>query len=238
MRILVVQEELSTSQEIKQGLSAKGIDSDIVHNGEDALWHVREGSYAVIILDLLLCKINGYDVCQSMRNEGIKTPILILTAKSGEYDEIESLELGADDFLRKPFSIDVLIARLQALLRRGQNIQISDTNVGPFRYNQKSRICWIDGEEVKLTKREGQVLETLLSSQGDVVSKQTLINSIWGLDFDGDPNIIDVYISYLRRKIGQGHEILETIRGVGFRLNQRPQSAPVNNDRNPKKAEY
>jgi DNA-binding response OmpR family regulator len=221
MRILIAQEELAISNIIRQGLSTKGFETDIVHNGEDALWRAREGEYIAIILDLILCKINGYDACQAIREEGIKTPILILTAKSGEYDEIESLELGADDFLRKPFSLNVLIARVQALLRRKQYIQIKDINVGPFQYDRESRICSVNNQEVKLTKREAQVLDILVRSQGKVVSKQTLIASVWGIDFDGDPNIIDVYISYLRRKIEQNNEpgILETIRGVGFRLN-------------------
>jgi len=219
MRVLIVQEEPATSLLIKQGLSAKGFDADIVHNGEDALWRAREGEYAAIVLDLILYKINGYDVCQSMRDEGIRTPILILTAKSGEYDEIESLELGADDFLRKPFSIDVLIARLQALLRRG-NIGVDQTRAGPLRYDHESRSCWVNEQEIKLTKREAQVLEYLMHSQGKVVKKQTLIHSVWGMDFDGDPNIIDVYIGYLRRKIDQtdGIKLVETIRGIGYRL--------------------
>jgi two-component system OmpR family response regulator len=222
MRILVVQEEPTTSQVIKLGLSAKGFDTDIVHNGEDALWRAREGAYAVMILDLLLSKINGYDVCLSMRDEGIKTPILILTAKSGEYDEIESLELGADDFLRKPFSIDVLIARLQALLRRG-HLEFDQTRVGPLHYDHECHSCWINEQEIKLTKREAQVLESLLLSQGKVVPKQTLIHSVWGMGFDGDPNIVDVYIGYLRRKIDQPHGIrlVETVRGVGYRLKHR-----------------
>ena len=222
MRVLIVQEESATSEVIRQGLSAKGFDSDIVHNGEDALWRVREGEYVAIVLDLILHKINGYDVCQSMRDEGIKTPILILTAKSGEYDEIESLELGADDFLRKPFSIDVLIARLQALLRRG-HLQLNQTSVGPLRYDHECRSCWINNQEVKLTKREAQVLEFLILSQGKVVPKQTLIHSVWGMDFEGDSNIIDVYIGYLRRKIDQPHgiKLVETVRGIGYRLNYR-----------------
>lgn len=221
MRVLVVQEELATSEVIKQGLSAKGFDSDIVCNGEDALWRVREGEYVAIVLDLILCKINGYDVCQAMRDEGIKTPILILTAKSGEYDEIESLELGADDFLRKPFSIDVLIARLQAMLRRGRHIESHLISVGPLRYDAECRNCWINEQEIKLTKREAQVLESLMLAQGKVVAKQTLIHSVWGLDFDGDPNIIDVYIGHLRRKIDQpyGIKLFETVRGIGYRLN-------------------
>jgi len=222
MRVLVVQEEPATSRAIKQGLLAKGFDSDIVHNGEDALWRAREGEYAAIVLELLLSKINGYDVCQSMRDEGIRTPILVLTAKSGEYDEIESFELGADDFLRKPFSIDVLIARLQALLRRG-HLELNQTSVGPLRYDHECRSCWINEQEIKLTKREAQVLQSLILSQGKVVPKQKLIHSIWGMDFDGDPNIIDVYIGYLRRKIDQPHGIalFETVRGVGYRINHR-----------------
>ncbi len=222
MRVLVVQEDPATSQLIKQGLAAIGFEADIAHNGEDALWRVREGEYATIILDLILCKIDGYDVCQSMREEGIRTPILILTAKSGENDEIESLELGADDFLRKPFSIDVLIARLLALVRRGQQVELDLINVGPLEYDHKSRSCWVSSQEIKLTKREAQVLSVLLFSKGRVVSKQSLLHSVWGMDFDGDPNIIDVYISYLRRKIRQNleQEIIETVRGVGFRINE------------------
>jgi len=222
MRVLIVQEEPAISQFIKQGLAAIGFEADIVHNGEDALWRVREGEYAAIILDLILCKIDGYDVCQSTREEGIKTPILILTTKVGEKDEIESLELGADDFLRKPFSIDVLIARLLALIRRGQQIQPDVISMGPLEYDHKSRSCWVNHKEIKLTKREAQVLSALLLSKGRVVSKQSLMHSVWGMDFDGDPNIIDVYICYLRRKIGQNleQEIIETVRGVGFRISE------------------
>jgi DNA-binding response OmpR family regulator len=222
MRVLVVQEELATTEIIKRGLLAKGFDTDIAHNGEDALWHAREGEYVAIILDLILCKINGYDVCKSMRDEGIKTPILILTKKSGEYDEIESLELGADDFLRKPFSIDVLIARLQALLRRG-HLETNLTSAGPLRYDHECQSCWVNEQEIQLTKREARILEFLIASQGRVVAKQTLIQSVWGVDFDGDPNIIDVYIGYLRRKIDHAHglKLFETIRGVGFRLHHR-----------------
>jgi len=162
MRVLVVQEEPATSRAIKQGLLAKGFDSDIVHNGEDALWRAREGEYAAIVLELLLSKINGYDVCQSMRDEGIRTPILVLTAKSGEYDEIESFELGADDFLRKPFSIDVLIARLQALLRRG-HLELNQTSVGPLRYDHECRSCWINEQEIKLTNVKHKFYNLLYS---------------------------------------------------------------------------
>ncbi len=184
------------------------------------MWRASEGDYAAIILDILLPKINGYDVCQTLRDNGIATPILMLTAKFGEYDEAEGLDIGADDFLRKPFSFVVLIARLRALLRRGKRDYREALTLGALRYNPSSHECWYDGQAVVLTRREAAVLETLLRAGDEVVPKQRLIHQVWGMDFDGDPNIVDVYVGYLRRKIDRTHgrTVLITVRGVGYRL--------------------
>ncbi len=221
MRILIAQEDSNIASRINICLSAEGFGTDVITDGETALWHATEGDYAAVILDVVLSKLNGYDVCQIMRNSGIKTPVLILTHKTKIGDEIQALETGADDYLRIPFSSSVLIARIKALLRRSQNVNLlSDLCFGSLCYNQKNRKFFFNETEIKLTIRESAVLELLLQANGDVVSKQALIKQIWGIDFSGDPNIVDVYIGYVRRKlcINCNSNFIETVRGVGYRL--------------------
>ena len=220
MRILVAQHDLNIASKIKRGLLAEDFDVDIATDGNTTFWFAKEGSHSVIVLDIILSKVNGFDVCQMIRDNGIITPILMLTMKATTDDEIDSLETGADDFLRIPFSMPVLIARVRALLRRVYQETIDTISFGPFCYDRKVRQCVVDNHEILLTKREGQILELLILAKGNVVPKQTLINQIWGIDFDRDPNIIDVNIGYLRRKIQVGFEgnVLQTVRGVGYRL--------------------
>lgn len=220
MRVLIVEDERAIAAAVERGLRMEGYDVDVAMDGRDGLWRAREGDYAAIILDILMPEMNGYEVCRALREEGNITPILMLTAKSSEYDVAEGLDTGADDFLSKPFSFIVLMARLRALLRRGRKPHFEELASGGLRYNPTSRQCSFDGESVRLTGREAAVLEVLLRAGGEVVPKQTLLRQVWGMDFDGDPNIVDVYISYLRRKIDQPHgkRLLNTVRGVGFRL--------------------
>jgi DNA-binding response OmpR family regulator len=220
MRVLLVEDECAIATAVERGLQAEGFDVDVAADGMDGLWRAREGDYAAIILDILMPKMNGFDVCQALRNEGIVTPILMLTAKSSEYDVAEGLDRGADDFLSKPVSFIVLMARLRALLRRGRKLYFEELTLGSLRYNPTNRHCWFDDQPVSLTGREAAVLEVLLRALGEVVPKETLIHRVWGMDFEGDPNIVDVYVGYLRRKIDHvyGQQLLVTVRGVGYRL--------------------
>lgn len=220
MRLLVAQEELETSVNIEQHLLAEGFDVDIATDGEIVLKWAKQSSYSAIILDILLSKVNGYDICQSLRNEQNTTPIMVLTAKSGEFDEVEAFEFGADDFMRKPFSFAVLLARIRTLLQHERQGYTEVLNLGAIRYDPADYRCWYKDHPIEFTDREANVLEVLLQAQSEVVSKQTLITQVWGIDFNGDPNIADVYIGYIRRKFNRidKRKVLKTVRGVGYRL--------------------
>jgi two-component system, OmpR family, response regulator len=220
MRVLVVDDEIHLAQSLARGLTAEGFDVDIVHDGTDALWHAREHSYRAIVLDLLLPGTNGYQVCRILRAEQNWTPILMLTAKDGEYDEAEALDTGADDFLSKPFSFVVLVARLRALARRGATPRPPVLSLGDLIYDPLTRECRRGDIAVPLTTREVALLEALMRRQGEVAAKRELLNEVWGDDFDGDTNIVEVYVGYLRRKIDEpfGRHTLQTVRGYGYRL--------------------
>lgn len=222
VRILVVDDEVRLARSVARALNAEGFEADIVHDGADALWQAGEVDYAAIILDIMLPGRNGYEVCRDLRAAGNETPILMLTAKLGEYDEAEALDTGADDYLRKPFSMVVLIARLKALLRRGPVTAIDQIVVGDLTVDRGQLSCNFDGgETIELTPREFAVLEHLARKAPDVVPKQALIDAVWGFDFDGDPNIAEVYVGYLRRKLGR--DVVRTVRNVGYQLTgQRP----------------
>ncbi|HMC08998.1 MAG TPA: response regulator transcription factor, partial [Actinomycetota bacterium] len=198
-----------------------GFDVDVAHDGPDGLWRAREGSYDAIVLDVLLPGMHGYRVCRTLRDEGVWTPILILTAKDGEYDEAEALDTGADDFLSKPFSFVVLVARLRALLRRGVRPRPSVLAAGDLLLDPAARSCRRGGVDIALTPREFSLLEYLLRRAGEAVSKTEILEHVWDYDFEGDPNIVEVYVGYLRRKIDGpfGRRGIETVRGAGYCLN-------------------
>lgn len=218
MRILVVDDEVRLAQSIARGLAAEGFDTDVVHDGLDALWQAREVDYAAIVLDIMLPGKNGYEVCRELRSDGVATPILMLTAKDGEYDEAEGLDTGADDYLRKPFSYVVLVARLKAMLRRGSGEMTADNTVTVGQFNlDRGRLRVVRGDRTaELTPREFAVVELLARRSPDVVSKGALLDSVWGIDFGGDPNIVEVYIGYLRKKLGR--DAVRTVRGAGYQL--------------------
>jgi DNA-binding response OmpR family regulator len=220
MRILVVEDEEHLAAAVADGLTAEGFDVDVSYDGNDGLWRAREGSYDAIVLDVLLPGIHGYKVCRTLRDEGIWTPILILTAKDGEYDEAEALDTGADDFLSKPFSFVVLLARLRALIRRGAPPRPNVLTVGTLTLDPAARRVRRDETEIRLTAREFALLEFLMRKDGNVASKTEILDHVWGIDFAGDPNVVEVYVGYLRRKIDQpfGMETLQTVRGAGYRL--------------------
>src|SRR5450432_1451838 len=203
MRVLVIEDEVALAEAVRDGLMAEGFDVDAVHDGLDGLWRAREGSYDAIVLDVLLPGMHGYRVCRTLRDEGVWTPILILTAKDGEYDEAEALDTGADDFLSKPFSFVVLLARLRALFRRGAPPRPSVLEVGPLTLDPGSRTAAHAGTEIQLTAREFSLLEYLMRRDGNVASKPEILDHVWGMDFAGDPNVVEVYIGYLRRKVDQ-----------------------------------
>ena len=218
--MLVVDDEVRLAETLARGLRAEGFDVDLAHTGPDGLWRAREGSYAAIVLDVLLPGMNGYAVCRELRAGGSTTPVLMLTAKQGEHDEAEGLDLGADDFLRKPFSFVVLVARLRALLRRASSATDGVHQVGDLRVDTRRRQCRRADREVLLTGRELDLLIALVQRDGGAATKAELLAEVWGYDFDGGDNIVEVYIGYLRNKIDKpfGRASVQTIRTVGYRV--------------------
>jgi two-component system OmpR family response regulator len=220
MRILAVEDEPRLGNALKRGLQAEGFVVDVAVDGEEGLWLARERPYDAIILDILLPKLSGYRLCAALRAEGNWTPILMLTAKAGEWDEAEALDTGADDFLSKPFSYVVLVAHLRALLRRGRRARPVVLAAGDLEVDPARRLCRRGGQEIALSPREWSLLEYLMRRAGEVVSKSEIIDNVWDFDFKGDDNIVEVYIRYLRRKIDVpfGRSGIETVRGAGYRL--------------------
>jgi DNA-binding response OmpR family regulator len=220
MRVLVVEDEKRLAAGLKKGLEAEGFATDVALSGTDGLWMAREHPYGVIVLDIMLPGINGYRVCATLRDEGIWTPILMLTAKDGELDEAEALDTGADDYLTKPFSYVVLVARLRALIRREARERPAILEAGDLRFDPGSRKVWRADVEVRLTAREMALLEFLLRRKGDVLAKREILEHVWNYDFEGDPNIVEVYVRHLRNKLDRpfGRGAFETVRGAGYRL--------------------
>ncbi len=228
MRLLVIEDEVRLADALARGLRTEGFEVDIAHTGPDGLWRAQEGSYAAIVLDILLPGLNGYAVCRELRAGGNRTPVLMLTAKQGEHDEAEGLELGADDFLRKPFSFLVLVARLRALIRRATNAVDGVLAIGDLRIDPDKRRCWRGPSELVLTARELELLVALARRDGGTATKPELLAEVWGFDFDGDDNIVEVYVRYLRTKIDRpfARNSLQTVRTIGYRLVDDLQSAP------------
>lgn len=220
MRVLVVEDEVALAEGIARGLSAEGFEVTVAHDGLDGYERAREGEFDLIVLDIMLPGMNGYRVCRSLRDEEVWTPILMLTAKSGEYDEAEALDTGADDFLSKPFSFVVLVARLRALARRRTDHNLQPLELGDLVLDVVARTCHRGAVDIPLSPREFALLEALLRHRGEVISKQELLDVVWGEDFEGDPNVVEVYVGYLRRKVDRpfGRADLETVRGEGYRL--------------------
>ncbi len=220
MRILVVEDQRRLASALRRGLQAEGFVVDVAEDGEEGLWLARDRSYDAIVLDILLPKLNGYKVCAALRDERNWTPILMLSAKTGEYDEAEALDTGADDFLAKPFSYVVLVARLRALLRRGASERPRVLTAGDLTLDPAAHACRRGDAEITLSAREFSLLEFLMRRAGRVASKGEILDHVWDYGFDGDDNIVEVYIRYLRRKIDIpfGRQAIETVRGAGYRL--------------------
>ncbi|MFT7646193.1 MAG: two-component system OmpR family response regulator [Candidatus Poriferisodalaceae bacterium] len=220
MRILIVEDETTMVESLRRGLEAEGFAIDTATNGVDGLHLAREHPYDAIVLDIMLPEMNGYVVCSTLRDEDNWTPILMLTAKQGELDEAEGLETGADDYLTKPFSFVVLVARLRALLRRAGAERVAALEAGGLRLDVAGRSAHRDGVALDLTSREFAVLEQLMRRVGEVVPKTEIVEKVWDLNFDGDLNIVEVYVRSLRKKIDLpfGRAAIETVRGSGYRL--------------------
>lgn len=222
MRLLVVEDERNVAAALEAGLVAEGFGVDLAADGDSAYWMATEHAYDAIILDVMLPGRNGLKVCSDLRRAGITTPILMLTAKGGEYDQAEGLDTGADDYLVKPFSFVVLLAHVRALLRRAgpDSAESSRLVAGDLELDRSTRRCRRGDHEAELTRREFDLIEVLASNPGQVFSKDHLLTKVWGPTFDGGTNVVEVYIGYLRRKIDRGAERarIETVHGHGYRL--------------------
>ncbi|MEE1757144.1 response regulator transcription factor [Streptomyces sp. SP18CS02] len=219
MRLLIVEDERRLALSLAAGLRAEGYAVDVVHDGLEGLHRAGTGSYDLVVLDIMLPGMNGYRVCGALRAAGHDVPILMLTAKDGEYDEAEGLDTGADDYLTKPFSYVVLVARVKALLRRRGRTASPVLRAGALTVDTAARRVRIGEEEVTLTAKEFAVLEQLATRAGDVVSKAEILEHVWDFAYEGDPNIVEVYVSALRRKLGPA--TIRTVRGAGYRLEDR-----------------
>ncbi|MFD5144599.1 response regulator [Streptomyces sp. NPDC058401] len=220
MRVLVIEDEERLAASLKRGLEAAGYAVDVAHDGRTGLSMAGDDAYNAIILDIMLPGLNGYRVCARLRTDGVDTPILMLTAKNGEYDEAEALDTGADDYLAKPFSYIVLEARLRALLRRGGPRTRTRLRLGDLWLDPAARACGRGEHRITLTAKEFAVLECLARRAGEVVPKMDIVDGVWDASYDGDINIVEVYISSLRRKIDAPFRrtAIETVRGGGYRL--------------------
>jgi DNA-binding response OmpR family regulator len=220
VRILIVEDEVSMARSLARGLAEEGYTVDVAFDGADGLARASTEPYDAIVLDLMLPKLNGFAVTAALRQAGTRVPVLMLTAKQGEFDQTEALDTGADDFLSKPFSYPVLLARLRALIRRGGSPQGAVLSHGDIRMDTRERRCWRDGEEVPLTAREFALLEYLLHRAGEPVPKADLLQHVWDPSDDRDANVVEVYIGYLRRKLDRPGERshIDTVRSAGYRL--------------------
>lgn len=222
MKILVVEDEDDLRAALAVGLQAQGFVVQTAANGTDGLWMAREFDPAVVVLDIMLPGMSGYEVCRQLRLCGSAVPILMLTAKDGEYDEADALDLGADDFLSKPFSFVVLLAHLRALLRRAASDRSPELKVGELRLDPATRRCFRGRCEVHLTPREFAFAEFLARRKGEVVTRSEIVDQVWNADVGVDSNVVEVYVGYLRRKLDEpfGVRTLQTVRGVGYRLGE------------------
>lgn len=220
MRVLIIDDEEQFADAVRRGLEAEHFAVDVSHDGADGLWRARENDYDAVILDVMLPGLNGFRVCRRLRDDGNWVPILMLTAKDGDLDHAEALDTGADDFLTKPVSYVVLVARLRALLRRGRQPRPAILQAGTLRLDPAGHRCWRGDIEVALAPRPFAVLEYLMRRAGEVVSKAEIVDHVWDDAFEGDPNVVEVYVGNLRRRIDEpfARSSIETVRGAGYRL--------------------
>jgi len=220
MRVLVVEDEVKMAGLIRRGLREEGLAADIAIKGEDALWMAQSTDYDVIVLDVMLPGIDGFETCRRLRGEQVWSPVLMLTARDSVEDRVAGLDGGADDYLVKPFSFAELLARLRALARRGPVDAPPVLCVGDLRLDPATRQAWRVDAEIELSAKEFALLETFMRRPGQVLSRYQLLESAWDYEYENRSNVVDVYVRYLREKIDRpfGVTSLETVRGAGYRL--------------------
>ena len=220
MRVLVVEDELRMASLIRRGLLREGLAADIAPSGEDALWLAEAHDYDAIVLDVMLPGIDGFETCRQLRGNGVWAPVLMLTARDAVEDRVTGLDMGADDYLVKPFAFAELLARLRALARRGDQERPSMLEVGDLTLDPANRSVKRDGREIQLSAKEFALLETFMRRPGEVLSRLHLLEHAWDFAYENRSNVVDVYVRHLRRKIDEpfGKQSLETVRGAGYRL--------------------
>jgi DNA-binding response OmpR family regulator len=220
VRLLIVEDETRLASALQRGLANEGFTVDVAHSGPDGLHAALEGDFDALILDIMLPGMSGYRIIEQLRAVQNWVPILMLTAKDGEYDEADALDLGADDYLTKPFSFVVLLARIRALLRRGVQPRPAKLHVDDLVLDPAAHVVRRGDTPIELTPREFSLLEFLMRRAGDAVSKADILHHVWDANYDGDANVVEVYVGYLRRKIDApfGQQTLQTVRGAGYRL--------------------
>jgi DNA-binding response OmpR family regulator len=224
VRLLIVEDEVRLASALQRGLAGEGFTVDLAHTGPDGLHMAQENEYDAVILDIMLPGLSGYRITEALRAGRNWVPILMLTAKDGEYDEADALDLGADDYLSKPFSFVVLLARLRSLLRRGVAPRPVSLTVDDLVLDPAAHTVTRGDTAIELTPREFSLLEFLMRRAGDAVSKADILHHVWDANYDGDANVVEVYVGYLRRKIDTpfGKQSVQTVRGAGYRLTRDP----------------
>jgi two-component system, OmpR family, response regulator len=220
MRVLVVEDEVKMASLIRRGLREEGLSADVAVKGEDALWMAQATEYDAIVLDVMLPGIDGFEICSRLREAGVWTPVLILTARDAVGDRVAGLDGGADDYLTKPFSFAELLARLRALVRRGPVERPVVLEVGDLQLDPATHRVWRGGSEVSLSAKEFALLEAFMRRPGEVLSRYRLLEHAWDYDYENRSNVVDVYVRYLREKVDRpfGVESIETVRGSGYRM--------------------
>jgi DNA-binding response OmpR family regulator len=225
MRVLVVEDDARTASMLRRGLTEHGYSVDVLADGADTLWRAKEVSYDVVVLDLMLPGMDGFEICRSLREAHIWAPVLMLTARGGVQDRVRGLDVGADDYMAKPFSFAELSARLRALVRRGSPARPASLAAADLTLDPATHQAWRGSTELDLSGKEFALLELFLRRTGDVLSRPVIIEHVWDFAYEGVSNIVDQYVASLRRKIDRpfGVEQLQTIRGAGYRLRAEPQ---------------
>jgi DNA-binding response OmpR family regulator len=215
-RILIVEDESRLASFLERGLRSNGYAPKVVEDGQSALLHADDRDFDLMILDLGLPDVDGMDVLRRIRSRGDKLPVIILSARDDSEDMVEGLDAGSDDYMTKPFSLDELLARIRVRLREDSSPEKTVLEAGPVALDLRTRHAAVNGRTVELTAREFTMLETLIRHRGQVLAKEQLLSHVWGYDYDPGSNVVEVYIGYLRRKLGDG--VIETVRGMGYRL--------------------
>lgn len=220
MRILVIEDDVNGAETLRRTLIAEGWVVDVAPDGDAGLSKALHVDYQAIVCDIMMPKLNGYEVVRELRAARVWTPVVMLTAKDGDYDQIDAFDLGADDYLTKPFSVEVLVARLRAVIRRGAPQRPVVLAVGSLMLDPASHVVKRGDTEIPTTPREFAVLEFLMRSHGVVKTKAEILQAVWDINFGGDENVVEVYIGYLRKRVDRpfGCASIETVRGVGYRL--------------------